>query len=160
MNLRQRQILELEVDFGFHCLPRLEQQLCRRLAPARRCEIQRQVHLARTAAAPTAAPTAAPPAPPERLHIAEAPESGLKYPVAANRTLTGKVSHEAVIGEDGAVREVNILSGNRALAGAAARAVKLWRYRPYELNGHAVEAETRITFSFLGDDVVSVSFSR
>ncbi|PYX83523.1 MAG: hypothetical protein DMG70_10120 [Acidobacteria bacterium] len=113
-----------------------------------------------TAAAPTAAPTAAPPAPPERLHIAEAPESGLKYPVAANRTLTGKVSLEAVIGEDGAVREVNILSGNRALAGAAARAVKLWRYRPYELNGHAVEAETQITFSFLGDDVVSVSFSR
>ena len=122
---------------------------------------------ASTAAAPTAQATApaltvsAPAAaPPERLRVAEAPARGVKYPVAGNRALTGKVSLKAVIGEDGAVREVDVLSGNRVLAGAAAKAVRGWRYRPYELNGHAVEAETRITFSFLGDDVVSISFSR
>ena len=120
-----------------------------------------------TAAAPTAPATApaltasAPAAaPPERLRVAEAPASGVKYPIAGNRALTGKVSLKAVIGQDGAVREVDVLSGDRALAGAAAKAVRGWRYRPYELNGHAVEAETRITFSFLGDDVVSISFSR
>lgn len=99
------------------------------------------------------------PAPPERLQIAEAPESGFKYPVI-DSPLTGKVSLRAVIGTDGAVSEVDILSGNRRLAGAAARAVRRWRYRPYELNGHAVEAETKITVSFLGDDAVSISFSR
>ena len=106
------------------------------------------------------APTASVPARPERLHVAAAPESGFKYPVAGNPSLTGKVSLKAVIGQDGAVREVDVLSGNRALAGAAARAVKRWRYHPYELNGHAVEAETQVTFNFLGDDVVSISFSR
>jgi periplasmic protein TonB len=120
------------------------------------------------ASARAAAPTATGVTPPaitapvrsERLHIAEPPESGIKYPVAADRSLTGKVSLKAVIGEDGAVREVDVLSGNRALAEAAARAVKRWRYHPYELNGRAVEAEALINFSFLGDDVVSISFSR
>jgi protein TonB len=97
---------------------------------------------------------------PERVQIAEAPESGFKYPVVASSTLTGKVSLRAVIGTNGAVSEVDILSGNRTLAGAAARAVRHWRYHPYELNGHAVEAETKITVSFLGDDAVSISFSR
>jgi hypothetical protein len=98
-------------------------------------------------------------APAERLQVAEGPESGFSYPVAPNPTLTGKVSLKAVIGADGAVMEVDVLSGNRVLAGAAVRAVRHWRYRPHELNGHAVEAETNIAISFVGDDTVSISFS-
>jgi TonB family protein len=70
----------------------------------------------------------------------------------------GKVCLKAVIGIDGTVREVDVLSGNRALAAAASRAVRHWRYRPHELRGHAVEAETNITVSFVGDDAVSISF--
>jgi outer membrane biosynthesis protein TonB len=54
--------------------------------------------------------------------------------------------------------EVDVLSGNRLLAGAAVRTVRHWRYRPRELNGHAVEAETNIVISFVGDDAVSISF--
>jgi TonB family protein len=98
------------------------------------------------------------PAPVERLQVAEWPESGFSYPVAPNPTLTGKVSLKAVIGADGTVMQVDILSGNRVLAGAAVRAVRHWRYRPHELNGHAVEAETNIAISFVGDDAVSISF--
>jgi TonB family protein len=105
---------------------------------------------------PSIATVDSPPA--ERLQVAEAPEHGFSYPVAPNPALSGKVSLKAVIGTDGTVREVDVLSGNRMLAGAAVRAVRQWRYRPYELNGHAVEAETNIAISFVGDDAVSVSF--
>jgi hypothetical protein len=96
--------------------------------------------------------------PRERLQVAEAPVSGFSYPVAPNPTLTGNVSLKAVIGTDGTVTEVNVLSGKHALAGAAARAVRHWRYRPRELKGHAVEAETNIVISFVGADAVSISF--
>jgi len=96
--------------------------------------------------------------PAERLQVAESPKDGFRYPVAPSPTLTGKVSLKAVIGIDGTVSEVDVLSGNRALAAAAARAVRHWRYRPHELRGHAVEAETNITISFVGDDAVSISF--
>jgi TonB family protein len=96
--------------------------------------------------------------PRERLQVAEAPESGFSYPVAPNPTLIGKVSLKAVIGTNGTVTEVNVLSGKRALAGAAVRAVRHWRYRPHELQGHAVEAETNIVISFVGADAVSIGF--
>jgi hypothetical protein len=96
--------------------------------------------------------------PAERLQVAESPRDGFSYPVAPIPTLTGKVSLKAVIGIDGTVREVDVLSGNRALAAAASRAVRHWRYRPHELRGHAVEAETNITVNFVGDDAVSISF--
>ena len=96
--------------------------------------------------------------PVERLQVAEAPKSGFSYPIAPHPTLTGKVSLKAVIGMDGTVTEVDVLSGNRALAGAAARAVRHWRYRSYETKGNAVEAETSIVINFLGDDAVSISF--
>jgi TonB family protein len=95
---------------------------------------------------------------PRRLQVAEAPESGFSYPVAPNPTLTGEVSLKAVIGTDGTVTEVDVLSGKRALAGAAVRAVRHWRYRPHELKGHAVEAETNMVISFVGSDAVSISF--
>jgi hypothetical protein len=97
--------------------------------------------------------------PRERLQVAEAPVSGFSYPVAPNPTLTGEVSLKAVIGTDGTVTEVDVLSGKHALAGAAARAVRHWRYRPRELKGHAVEAETNIVISFVGADAVSISFA-
>lgn len=96
-------------------------------------------------------------APAERLQVAEPPERGFSYPVAPNPALSGKVSLKAVIGTDGSVEEIDVISGNRVLAGAALRAVSHWRYRPYKLNGDAVEVETNIMISFVGD-AVSVSF--
>ena len=96
--------------------------------------------------------------PRERLQVAEAPESGFSYPVPPNPILTGEVSLTAVIGTDGTVTEVDVLSGKRALAGAAVRAVRHWRYRLHELKGQAVEAETNIVISFAGSDAVSISF--
>ena len=96
--------------------------------------------------------------PRERLQVAEPPESGFSYPVAPNSTQRGRVSLKAVIGTDGTVTKVDVLSGENALAIAAVRVVRHWRYRPRELNGHAVEAETNIVISFVGADAVSISF--
>jgi Gram-negative bacterial TonB protein C-terminal len=96
--------------------------------------------------------------PEERLQVAEAPKSAFTYPIASNPSLTGTVSLKAVIGTDGTVREVEVLSGDGVLVRAAERAVRHWRYRSYEIEGSAVEAETNIVISFLGDDAVSVSF--
>jgi TonB family protein len=88
--------------------------------------------------------------------IEEAPRSGFIYPVAPNPNLVGKVVLKAVVGSDGTVKQVEVLSGERALASAAVRAVRQWRYVPPQVDGHTVEAETRVTISFLGDDAVSI----
>jgi protein TonB len=40
------------------------------------------------------------------------------------------------------------MSGHATLIRAALDAVQQWRYRPYMLNGQAVEVETFITVSF------------
>jgi len=94
---------------------------------------------------------------PERMRITEAPTS-FSYPVVPNPTLTGRVNLKAVIGRDGTVTTVDVVSGKPALAKAAMRAVKHWRYRAHEVDGNAVEAETNIEINFHGDEVVSVSY--
>ena len=94
---------------------------------------------------------------PERLRIREAPTS-FNYPTLPDPRLTGSVRLTAFIGRDGTVTTVDILSGKPALAKAAMRAVKHWRYRTHEVDGNAVEAETNIDIHFHGDEVVSVSY--
>ena len=54
----------------------------------------------------------------------------------------------AVIGINGKLKDVKFVSGDRALAIEAFRAVRDWRYRPYMLNGKPIEAETRIVMNF------------
>ena len=94
----------------------------------------------------------------QRPHISEWPEGGFSYPIAPSPTLTGTVLLKAVIGVDGTVTSVDILSGNRSLATAAAEAVRHWRYPPHKVNGIPTEAETNIVIDFRGDEAVSVRF--
>jgi protein TonB len=54
----------------------------------------------------------------------------------------------AVIGKDGAVRDVRVESGPPLLAQAAIDAVRQWRYKPYFLNGEPVEVDSHITVNF------------
>ncbi len=93
-----------------------------------------------------------------RLQVAEAPQSHVIIPTAPEANLAGKVGMNVVIATDGRVKEIHVLSGNRSLAEAAVQAVRLWRYTRHELNGEAVEAETRVTIVFHGQDAVSISF--
>jgi protein TonB len=72
-----------------------------------------------------------------------------RYPALARQMhLEGTVRLHAVIGIDGAVRELEVESGHPLLARAARDAVLQWRYRPTRLNGEPVEVETTITVIF------------
>jgi TonB family protein len=132
-----------------------------KVAPAKRVTLVKPGPAAESAAgqpaAKTGISTAAVPDLPNLPQIAEAPRSGFIYPVAPNPNLVGKVALKAVVGSDGTVKEVEVLSGDRTLAAAAVRAVKLWRYAPAQVGGRTVEAQTRVTISFLGDDAVSIT---
>jgi len=72
-----------------------------------------------------------------------------QYPPEAGRArIEGTVVLMAVIGRDGAVKDVRIESGLPILVQAAIDAVKQWRYRPYMIEGEPVEVDSRITINF------------
>lgn len=70
-------------------------------------------------------------------------------PLARNARIQGAVVLEAVIGKDGAMENLRLISGHPMLAPAAIQAVSQWRYKPYILNGDAIEVETQITVNFI-----------
>ena len=94
---------------------------------------------------------------PARLHVSELPNSHVIYPVVSNPNLVGNVDLRVVIGADGTVKGVTVLSGNPRLAQAGIQAVRQWRYSPYGVLSHPVEVETNIRISFFGEDAVSIS---
>jgi TonB family protein len=72
-----------------------------------------------------------------------------KYPVEAKQAhIQGVVKLYAVIGKDGSVQNLNVISGDPILASAAIEAVKEWVYQPTLLNGNPVEVETEIDVNF------------
>lgn len=73
-----------------------------------------------------------------------------QYPAIAKiARVSGTVELRAIIGRDGSVSSIEVLSGNPLLARAAVEAARQWRYRPTILDGEAVEVETRITVNFV-----------
>lgn len=98
----------------------------------------------------------APPAPTPRIKASEGVTAGYlvlhaqpQYPRAAVLArVSGAVVLEAVIGRDGSIQNLHVVSGHPLLINAAMDAVSRWRYRPYLLNGEPVEVETRITVNF------------
>jgi len=95
---------------------------------------------------------------PPRVEVAEAPQGWVVYPVAPEANLTGKVDLKVVIGTDGRVKQVERVSGKYLLARAAEQAVKFWRFSHHAINGDPVEAETRVSISFLSADAVSIRY--
>jgi TonB family protein len=72
-----------------------------------------------------------------------------KYPEQAREEhIQGPVIMNALVGTDGAVRELKVISGDPRLAKAATDAVRQWRFQPHRRNGRPVEFETRITVNF------------
>ncbi len=69
-------------------------------------------------------------------------------PLARQARVTGIVILEAIIGRDGAVRDVRVITGHALLAPAAVKAVEQWRYNPTVLNGEPVEVVTTVTVNF------------
>lgn len=85
----------------------------------------------------------------------QAAEGGLvrrvepEYPEEARQQqIQGDVVLDVRVDRDGAVKEVNLISGPKALADAAIAAVKQWRFRPRTVNGRPVEMQTKVTLYF------------
>ena len=71
------------------------------------------------------------------------------YPRIAITTRTqGSVRIQAVIGRDGAIKNLQMISGPPLLVNVAMEAVKQWRYKPMLLNGEPVEVITVIDVNF------------
>jgi TonB family protein len=69
-------------------------------------------------------------------------------PDAAQKHIEGTVKLAAVIGKDGRVMGLGVISGPTALVPAALSAAREWRYVPALLNGEPVETQTDITIEF------------
>ena len=69
-------------------------------------------------------------------------------PLARTARVQGSVVLAAVIGKDGTIQNLHVISGHPLLTQAALDAVKQWRYRPYILNGEPVEVDTQVTVNF------------
>jgi TonB family protein len=71
------------------------------------------------------------------------------YPEAAvHAGIQGAVVLQAWIARDGSIRDLKLIRGYFVLGRAAFDAVRQWRYKPYYMNGQAVEAQTFITVNF------------
>jgi TonB family protein len=69
-------------------------------------------------------------------------------PEARLNRIEGVVRLKAVIGKDGAVKQLTVVSGHPTLAQAAIDAVGKWIYQPTLLEGRPVEVETEIDVNF------------
>ncbi len=71
------------------------------------------------------------------------------YPVLARQMkVQGAVVLRALIGSDGLIQDLRVLSGPGILASAAQEAVRQWRFKPYLENGKPVETQAKITVNF------------
>ncbi|MGH9794797.1 MAG: energy transducer TonB [Candidatus Acidiferrales bacterium] len=67
---------------------------------------------------------------------------------ARRRRLQGTVRMQAIVGVDGTIQDLQLVSGHCWLAEAAMDAVRRWRYQPTLLNGAPVEISTIIDVIF------------
>jgi TonB family protein len=83
----------------------------------------------------------------ERERIADAPQAS--YPLLAQHmNVQGSVVLQAIIGADGIIQDLHVISGPAILSSAAQQAVREWRFKPVLQNGQAVETKARITVNF------------
>ena len=96
------------------------------------------------------------PATPERIRIGGKVEAARlihevqpEYPVLASQArIGGTVRLKAIIGRDGTVEDLSLVSGQPLLVQAAMEAVKQWVYKPTYLNGVPVEVLTEVVVNF------------
>jgi len=71
------------------------------------------------------------------------------YPLLARQMkVQGSVILQALIGRDGLIQDLQVLSGPPILANAAQEAVKQWHFKPHYLGAAAVETQAKITVNF------------
>ncbi len=93
---------------------------------------------------------------PRRIRVSSGVSQGLlekkvapEYPPdARDARIQGTVVLHVVVDKEGNVSSLELVSGDPALAAAAMEAVRRWKYRPYLLNGQAIEVDTTIQANF------------
>lgn len=99
-----------------------------------------------------------PPAPPERkpIRVSSGVQAAKKLrnvdpiypPLAKQARIQGVVKIEAVIGKEGVIQNLTVITGHPLLVQAALDAVSQWRYAPTLLNNEPVEVITYIDVVF------------
>jgi TonB family protein len=71
------------------------------------------------------------------------------YPLLARQMkVQGSVILQALIGKDGTIQNLRLVSGPRILASAAENAVRQWHFKPHFEGTEAVETQAKITVNF------------
>ena len=71
------------------------------------------------------------------------------YPLLARQMkVQGAVVLQALIGKEGTIQDLQIVSGPAILSSAARAAVSQWKFKPYYQQGQPVETQARITVNF------------
>lgn len=90
----------------------------------------------------------------EPVTVSEATERGLladqppiAYPANA-KNQQGTVILQVLIGRDGTVQDAKFMQGSLAFARTAIDGVRLWKFRPYTMNGRAVSVQSQMTMTF------------
>ncbi len=69
-------------------------------------------------------------------------------PLAKQARIQGAVHFTVVIGRDGLIQNIEVISGHPLLVPAALEAVKQWTYKPTLLNSNPVEVITQVDVNF------------
>ncbi len=113
-------------------------------------------------AVPSAAPPPPPPKPvekpptPQRIRVGGNVSAAnlikkitpVYPPLAKQARIQGTVRFTAIIGKDGTIQNLQMISGHPLLIAAAQDAVRQWVYKPTLLNGEPVEVVTQIDVNF------------
>jgi protein TonB len=84
-----------------------------------------------------------------QLAKATVPRAESQYPLLGRQMkVQGAVLLKAMIGADGFIRDLRVLSGPAILASAAREAARRWQFKPYLQNGQPVETQANITVNF------------
>jgi len=113
-----------------------------------------------TAQEPSAAATPSPAQTPQTIRLGGAVAAAklvhrvqaMYPPLARQARISGTVRLDAIIGRDGTVKQLTVLSGHPLLVPAALDAVRQWEYQPTTLNGEPVAVETTIDVIFALQD--------
>jgi protein TonB len=72
------------------------------------------------------------------------------YPPAAKKAkIQGTVVLSVVIGDDGNVKDIQVVSGPNELQQSSIDAVRQWTYKPYLLNGDPIEVKTTVNIVYM-----------
>jgi periplasmic protein TonB len=85
----------------------------------------------------------------EREHMSTDAAQPQNYPLLGQQMrVQGSVVLQALIGTDGVIENLRVLTGPSILASAAEQAVREWRFKPIVQNGQPVESQAKITVNF------------